>query len=109
MPDQEDEIIIRVAELTEDILETVKKLKSNGAKDSVAVTSGDAPPSPCTIPSTSQSATCVTSESVRSDPSASFNTFAARCRTSGKIAADPAMPPSGRAHTEIVVVICHAL
>lgn len=42
MPDQEDEIIIRVAELTEDILETVKKLKSNGAKDSVAVTSGDA-------------------------------------------------------------------
>lgn len=41
LPGQEDEIVIRVAELTEDILDTVKKLKNNETKDSVAVISGD--------------------------------------------------------------------
>lgn len=41
LPGQEDEIVIRVAELTEDILDTVKRLKNNETKDSVAVISGD--------------------------------------------------------------------
>lgn len=41
-PGEEDEIIIRVSQLTEDILDTVKKLKNNDAKDSVAVVNGDA-------------------------------------------------------------------
>lgn len=41
LPGQEDEIVIRVAELTEDILDAVKKLKNNETKDSVAVISGD--------------------------------------------------------------------
>lgn len=42
LPGQEDEIIIRVADITEDILETVKRLKNKDTKDSVAVQSGDA-------------------------------------------------------------------
>ncbi len=42
LPGQEDEIIIRVAELNEDILETVRKLKNTDAKESVAVSCGDA-------------------------------------------------------------------
>lgn len=41
LPGQEDEIIIRVAELTEDILETVKKLKNPDTRDSVAVLNSD--------------------------------------------------------------------
>lgn len=42
LPGQEDEIIIRVADLSEDILETVKKLKNKDSKDSIALQSGDA-------------------------------------------------------------------
>ena len=42
LPGQEDEIIIRVAELNEDILETIRKLKNAGVKESVAALSGDA-------------------------------------------------------------------
>lgn len=41
-PGQEDEIIIRVAELSEDILEAVKRLKNADTKDSIALQSGDA-------------------------------------------------------------------
>lgn len=41
LPGQEDEIILRVAELSEDILETVKKLKNKELKDSVALQNGD--------------------------------------------------------------------
>ena len=40
-PGQEDEIIIRVADLNEDILETVKKLKNFESKESIAAQSGD--------------------------------------------------------------------
>lgn len=39
---EEDEIIIRVAQLTEDIMETVRKLKNGDSKDSVAVNKDDA-------------------------------------------------------------------
>lgn len=42
LPDQEDEIIIRVADLNEDILEAVKKIKNMDSKESVAAVSGDA-------------------------------------------------------------------
>lgn len=41
LPGQEDEIILRVSELSEDILETVKKLKNKELKDSVALQNGD--------------------------------------------------------------------
>ena len=41
-PGQEDEIILRVADLNEDVLDIVKKLKNIDAKDSVAVICGDA-------------------------------------------------------------------
>ena len=41
-PGQEDEIIIRVTELSEDILEAVKRLKNADTKDSIALQSGDA-------------------------------------------------------------------
>ena len=42
LPGQEDEIIIRVADITEDILDTVKKLKNKETKDNVALLNGDA-------------------------------------------------------------------
>lgn len=41
MPGQEDEIIIRVADLTDDVLSLVKKLKDGDVKDSVAVSQND--------------------------------------------------------------------
>ncbi len=41
LPGQEDEIIIRVADMNEEILETVKKLKNMDSKESVAAVSGD--------------------------------------------------------------------
>ena len=40
-PGQDDEIIVRVADLNEDILETIKKLKNIDSKESVAASSGD--------------------------------------------------------------------
>lgn len=42
LPGQEDEIVIRVAELSEDILETVRKLKNKDIRDSVPLQNKDA-------------------------------------------------------------------